>query len=59
MASKKMISAFSTIERALGIIEGISYTLDSNAATALVDAVQMVDEAVKELKEDGNMDTGK
>ena len=53
MANEKLISTISTINRALGMIEGVSYGLSDSAGTALADAVQMIDEAVKELLEDG------
>ena len=49
MANEKLISSISTIERALGMIEGVSYGLTDAQASALVDAVQMIDEAVKEI----------
>ena len=43
------LQALSTIERALGMIEGISYGVDESIATGLIDAVEMIDSAVKEL----------
>ncbi len=54
MANEKMISCISTINRALGMIEGVSYGVVDSAGSALIDAVQMIEEAVKELMEDGN-----
>lgn len=41
----------STINRALGMIEGISYGLSDPIAQALIDAVQMIDEAIEEFKD--------
>lgn len=49
MANEKLISAISTIERALGIIEGVSCGLEDGIATALIDAVEMMDVAIKEI----------
>ena len=41
-----------TIQRALGMIEGVSYGMDTAIANALVDAVQMIDEVIdKEVSE--------
>ena len=51
MTTEKLISAISAIERALGMIEGISYGLIDDQASALIDAVQMIDEVVKEITE--------
>lgn len=53
MANEKVISLVSAINRALGVIEGVSYGLEAPVSEALVDAVQMIDEAVKEIA-DGN-----
>jgi hypothetical protein len=53
MAKDKLISQISTINRALGMIEGASCGLDAAVGTTLADAVQMIDEAIKELMEDG------
>jgi hypothetical protein len=53
MVSEKLISQISTIQRALGMIEGVSYGLTDSAGTALADAVQMIDETTKEMLEDG------
>lgn len=54
MANKKLIHSMSIIERALGIIEGISFGVDNAIGTALIDAVEMIEHAVKEILEDGN-----
>ena len=53
MANEKLISVISTIERAVGMIEGVSYGLCDSQASALVDAVQKIDEALEVLKENG------
>lgn len=53
MATEKLISQISTINRALGMIEGVSYGLDGPGGHALADAVQMIDETIKEMIEDG------
>ena len=49
MANEKLIHALSTIERALGIIEGVSCGLENAYAQSLIDAVEMIDGAVKEI----------
>ncbi len=51
MENVKLISTISTIERALGIIEGVSYGVDSKYEDILLTAVEMIDEAVKEIKD--------
>lgn len=53
MANEKLISIISTLERAVGMIEGVSYGLTDSQASALIDAVEMIDGAIKEIK-DGN-----
>ena len=53
MVSEKLISQISTIQRALGMIEGVSYGMEQSAGQALADAVQMIEETVKEILEDG------
>ena len=53
MVNEKLISQISTITRALGMIEGVSYGLSDSVGTALADAVQMIDETIKEMLEDG------
>jgi hypothetical protein len=51
MANEKLLSIISTIERALGMIEGVSYGLTDGQASALIDAVEMIDGAVKEIQD--------
>lgn len=36
------------IQRALGIIEGISYTIESKQCEALINAVEIIDMALKD-----------
>lgn len=53
MANEKLLNQISTINRALGMIEGVSYGMEQCAGQALADAVQMIDETVKEMLQDG------
>lgn len=53
MANEKLISQISTINRALGMIEGVSYGVDDAVGNVLADAVQMIEETIKEMVEDG------
>lgn len=53
MANNKLISQVSTIQRALGMIEGAACGVDSSAATTLIDAVEMIENTVKEMVEGG------
>lgn len=53
MADEKLISQISTINRALGMIEGVSYGIDDAAGNAIADAVQMIEETIKEMMADG------
>ena len=39
---------YSDIQRAIGIIEGVSFCLDQEKAGALVTAVEILDEALRE-----------
>lgn len=56
MNDMKIITAISQINRALGMIEGVSYSLSGDQASALVDAVGIIDEALKEVGWDGKAD---
>ena len=49
MANEKLISYISTIERALGMIEGVSCGLDNRYAQTLLDALEMIGGAVNEI----------
>ena len=53
MANNKLISQVSTIQRALGMIEGAACGVDSAVSTTLIDAVEMIDNTVREMMEDG------
>lgn len=53
MSNEKRISWISTINRALGMIEGVSYGMEQSQGQALADAVQMIEETLKEMLEDG------
>ena len=53
VTEEKRLSLLSTINRALGMIEGVSYGLTDAQGSAICDAVQMIDEAVKEVLGDG------
>lgn len=54
MANQNMAAIISDINRALGMIEGASYGVDSPVSQCLVDAVQIIDGALEELKKYGN-----
>ena len=56
MATEKQISNLSTIHRALGIIEGVMLLADDRVQTTLCTAVEMIDDALKEVLEDGKAD---
>ena len=47
--TNKLMSLYSTINRALGMIQGVSYGLDQGAGQALDDAVQMIDDSVQQI----------
>lgn len=49
LTTERMLSSISTIERALGMIEGVSCGLDKAYADTLLDAIEMLDGAVKEI----------
>ena len=53
MVNEKQINKICTIERALGMIEGVSCGVDNAIAATLIDAVEMIENAVKEIFEDG------
>lgn len=48
MDEKKM-KALSEIQRALGMLEGFSYAVDAAIDEGIVDAVAIIDEALKEV----------
>lgn len=51
--TEKTIKALSDIQRGIGILEGVSYSVSRNASAAIVDAIQIIEESLKELVEDG------
>ena len=53
MANEKLISAVRVIERALGKVEGVAFVLDDKYCNPLLDAIEVIDCAVKEIVEDG------
>lgn len=53
MANEKLLNQISTINRALGIIEGVMLVSDDKMQQALATAVEMIDEAMKEVFADG------
>ena len=54
MEKENMTAIISDINRALGMIEGVSYGTSDSVANCLVDAVQIIDGALEELKKYGN-----
>lgn len=54
MANKKQINEICTIQRGLGIIEGIASGITDGAVSQLLyTATEMIEEAVKEITKDG------
>lgn len=53
MANEKLLSANSTIQRALGIVEGVMLIADEKTQQTLATAVEMIDGAWNEVLEDG------
>lgn len=49
MATEKLLSKISTIERMLGKIEGLAFVLDDKYATPLLDAIEVIDCVLKEV----------
>lgn len=49
MANEKLINAISAIERALGKIEGVAFGVDDRYAPPLLDAIEVLESAVKEI----------
>lgn len=47
------MKALSEIQRALGMLEGFSYAVDTAISEGIVDAVAIIDEALKEVMPDG------
>ena len=53
MANEKLITAISTINRQLGVIEGVAFGLPESDQIAVFAAIETIDEALKEIQEDG------
>ena len=54
MANEKLINYICTIQRGLGIIDGVASGLANEAVSQLLcTATEMIDEAVKEIVKDG------
>ena len=54
MANKKKILNICVIQRGLGIIEGIAMGIENDAVTQMLyTAIEMIEEAVREITEDG------
>ena len=53
MANEKILSQISTINRALGIIEGVMLISDTKVESTLGTAVSMIDEVINEVFQDG------
>ena len=51
--NERDIKSISTIERALGIIEGVAIGLNNDAGSMLYTATEMIEEAVEEITKDG------
>lgn len=45
----KQRKALSDIQRALGILEGVSYTVSMRASSGILDAVQIIETSLKEV----------
>ena len=55
MANEKLINQICTIQRGLGIIEGVASGLANDAASQMLyTATEMIDEAVEVITKDGN-----
>lgn len=49
MANEKVLNAIIAIERALGKIEGVAFVLEDKYSIPLLDAIEVLDSAVKEI----------
>ena len=52
MANENLIYSLSNIERALGIIEGVSCGLENKYADALIGAIEMIDCELKNISKE-------
>ena len=51
MANEKLLSKISTIERMLGKIEGIAFVLEDRYSMPILDALEVLDSVVEEIKD--------
>lgn len=50
---EKKLKALGDIQRALGRLEGLSYTTDTRMEECILDAVAIIDDALREVGLDG------
>lgn len=50
MANEKMLNAISAIDRALGKIEGVAFVLEDKYSMPLLDAIEVIDGALEDIK---------
>lgn len=50
MATEKLLSIISTIERCVGKIEGVAFVLEDKYANPLFDAIEVIDVVLEEIK---------
>ena len=51
MANEKLLSKISTIERMLGKIEGVAFVLEDKYSMPILDALEVLDVVLKEIKD--------
>ena len=51
MANEKLLTKISTIERMLGKIEGVAFVLEDKYSMPILDALEVLDSVVKEIKD--------
>ena len=51
MANEKLLSKISTIERMLGKIEGVAFVLEDKYSMPILDALEVIDSVVEEIKD--------
>ena len=51
MANEKLLSKISTIERMLGKIEGVAFVLEDKYSMPILDALEVIDSVVGEIKD--------
>lgn len=54
MEHEKVVNCFSTLSRALGIIEGVMLVSEPKEQQALATAVEMIDGVLEEVLKNGN-----